>query len=256
MSDYLSNLAIRSWGAIKAGPDSSTATIQPRLTSLFEPPRASGGLMAAPRIGLEVSPVSSTFDGAFDETTGDETLLDALRQTQPLAGPPSAHPLDKPSKMADWPHRMGLFHERSEDWRTRIGVRTGQPVAQPSTVPAELQRAESGLERSSTQPPPDLPTQILPRRAAPPSAMKAPPQPGQDLPSPPSSAALNEPAPPALIVAQSLQPVADPVTQRIIVERAGSSEKPEPDQAGDESMAELPARAIAHPAQPEGTVRR
>ena len=42
----------------------------------------------------------------------------------------------------------------------------------------------------------------------------------------------------------------EPVTQRIIIERAGSPKKPGPDEAGDESSAELPSRAIAYPAQP------
>lgn len=235
MSDYLSNLANRSRGGVGTQRDSGPGVIQPRLASLFEPLHVAGQRLAGLRGGLEGSPASST----FDEASSDETFTDARRPTQPLASLSAAHPLDEQSSPADWPHRADLLHRRFQDSRAQLGWRASHRTAQPSSpMPVDLQRVESMLEQPLAQPSPDLPAPVQP------SAVKAPPQPGQDLPSLLSSVSQNKPVPPGHTAAQPRQSTLEPGTQRIVIERVGSSKELSPDAAKAESGAALPGHSV------------
>jgi hypothetical protein len=131
MSDYLNNLAAKSLNPAEV--------VQPRLTSLFEPPPVSGWLDSGRSPGLEK---------VEDEPASGETGLNVPSSPEQTTGhPPESRPsvadLSPSSNTGQQPGELSAIPE----------LRPEKPIGHPQSLrtPAELQPADHSMSEQSGQ---------------------------------------------------------------------------------------------------------
>jgi hypothetical protein len=160
MSDYLNNLAAKSLNPAEV--------VQPRLTSLFEPPPVSGWLDSGRSPGLEK---------VEDEPASGETGLNVPSSPEKTTG----HPPESRPSVADLSPSSNTGQRQPAESSVMPSLRPGQPIGHPQSLrtPAELQPADHSMSEQSGQP-------VAIRPSAEPSPQKQRPtgqqplQPGED----------------------------------------------------------------------------
>jgi len=184
MSDFLTNLAVRSVGAAGA--------IQPRLPALFEPPRPTGRSLPAPVID---SPAEQTQDEVSQPPRNSDPASEwaPVRRTpreiprpgeQPEEAQVTSRPIVPVPQLSPTPVVRPAPETKSVGPQPPVPRPPAQPLWQPPAVPAAARPVPEIRERMEPAPAPQLPRPerkspsvetvearpLAPRAALPPSA--------------------------------------------------------------------------------------
>jgi hypothetical protein len=245
MSDYLSNLATRSFNM--------TEVMQPRLAARFEPQLAVGEPISAQHLGLEQIDIAPTWDEIESSASGpDQPLTRPSVECHPESPPPSP---DLPV-FSDVPSQLlgGVTTTPSRHSEQLAGQQPLWPA--PGVPQASETRSELPLNRCLPDSVPSSsllsPTPISQPTGTQPPAWRASQEAGPVEPTPPPPAARAEVSGglPPNAAEQENRPALAPAIQPHVSEPEALAAVPRPEALNDEMVAVPPQSAAKQAKQP------